>query len=61
MWSHQEVCHLWGLAKDVTFWAWGTAQALAWEELLGQMVAFTGEAPCNKVNWWDVGACPIKM
>ena len=21
----------------------------------------TGEAPCDNVNGWDVGACPIKM
>ena len=38
MWFCQEACCLWGLGKDVAFWAWGTAQALVHEELLGWMV-----------------------
>ena len=26
-----------------------------------QTVALLGQAPCDKVNGWEMGACPIKM
>ena len=42
MWSHPEACCPQGLGKDAAFWTWRTAQALAHEELLGQMVVPLG-------------------
>ena len=42
MWFCLETCCPKGLGKDAAFWAWGIAQALAWEELLRQMVALLG-------------------
>ena len=50
---------VWG--RGVAFWVWGSPQAPGQEELLKQMVAQAGEAPCDKVNGWDMGACPINM
>ena len=50
-----------GSGEGCCLWAWGSAQVLVQEELLKQMVAWWGEAPCDKVNEWDVGACPINM
>ena len=47
-----EGCHLLGLGDCSGDSAGGAA---------GADGCSTGEAPCDKVNGWDVGACPIKM
>ena len=47
-----EGCHLLGLGDCAGTGAGGAAEADS---------CSAGESPCDKVNGWDVGACPIKM
>ena len=47
-----EGCHLLGLGEGSGTGKGGDAEADS---------CLAGEAPCNKVNGWDMGACPINM
>ena len=47
-----EGCHLLGLEECLGAGEEGTTVANG---------CSVGEAPCDKVNGWDVGACPINM
>ena len=47
-----EGCHLLGLGDCSGTGVGGAAEVDS---------CSTGEAPCDKVNGWDVGACSIKM
>ena len=47
-----EGCHLLGLGDCLGTGTGGAA---------GADGCSTREAPCDKVNWWDMDACPNKM
>ena len=47
-----EECHFLGLGENSGVGKGGAAEADG---------CSTGEAPCDKVKGWDVGACPINM
>ena len=61
MWSHQEACCPQGLGKGVAFLGLGECSGTSEGGAAEADSCLVGEAPCDKVNGWDVGACPINM